>query len=140
MSWDAYIDNLIARSKDSNGDTHVSSACIIGLDGGAKWTSDEHPNSLKLTPHECANIARAFKSKDFTYFQTEGVHICGSYFTFLKEDEGKIAYANLKSTGFVTMQASKTAVVVALCPPGKQPGNSNKAVATIAGYLESMNM
>lgn len=48
MSWDSYIDNLIAQSKDATGATHVDKACIIGLDGGAKWTSDGHASALKV--------------------------------------------------------------------------------------------
>ena len=44
MSWDSYIDNLIAQSKDTAGQSHCDKACIIGLDGGAKWTSDAHAN------------------------------------------------------------------------------------------------
>ena len=52
MSWDSYIDNLIAQSKDGGGQTHVDKACIIGLDGGARWTSDDHASALKV-----ANLA-----------------------------------------------------------------------------------
>jgi profilin len=48
MSWDSYIDNLIAQSKDASGSTHVDKACIIGLDGGAKWTSDGHASAYKV--------------------------------------------------------------------------------------------
>lgn len=49
MSWNDYIDNLIAQTKDAAGRAHCDKACLIGLDGGAKWTTDEHPNSLKVT-------------------------------------------------------------------------------------------
>ena len=36
MSWDSYIDNIIAYSKNN-----ADKACIIGKDGG-KWTTDDH--------------------------------------------------------------------------------------------------
>jgi len=52
MSWDSYIDNLVAQSKDGGGQTHVDKACIIGIDGGAQWTSNDHPSALKV-----ANLA-----------------------------------------------------------------------------------
>jgi len=42
--WDSYIDNLIAQCRDASGDSHCDKACIIGIDGGAKWTSDAHAN------------------------------------------------------------------------------------------------
>ena len=48
MSWDSYIDNLIAQTKDASGAVHVDKACIIGLDGGAKWTTDGHANAYKV--------------------------------------------------------------------------------------------
>ena len=50
MSWDSYIDNLIAQTKDATGALHVDRACIIGIDGGAAWTTAAHPNSLKVPP------------------------------------------------------------------------------------------
>ena len=34
MTWDSYIDSVIAYSRDFNGDAHVDKACIIGMDGG----------------------------------------------------------------------------------------------------------
>ena len=48
MSWDSYIDNLLAQTKDSAGTQHGDRACIIGLDGGAPWTTAGHSCSLKV--------------------------------------------------------------------------------------------
>ena len=42
MSWDSNID------KDASGGTHVDKACIIGLDGGTKQTSDGHGYNYKV--------------------------------------------------------------------------------------------
>ncbi len=42
MSWDSYIDNLLAQSKDTSGNAHADRACIIGLDGSSPWTTDSH--------------------------------------------------------------------------------------------------
>lgn len=49
MSWDSYIDNLIAQTKDAGGTAHCDRACIIGLDGGAAWTTAGHPSALKVS-------------------------------------------------------------------------------------------
>ena len=49
MSWDSYIDNLIAQA----GAGQVDRACIIGLDGGAPWTSSAHANALKVSYVAC---------------------------------------------------------------------------------------
>ena len=140
MSWDSYIDNLIAQSKDANGTAHVDKASIIGLDGGAKWTTDSHAQALKLNPNESTNIANAFKSKDFSGFMAGGIYIEGEKYQFLREEDGKFVYGKKKDIGAVTLQASKTAVVIAHCPEGCQQGNANKAVAVIAEYLESLGM
>ena len=48
MSWDSYIDNLIAQTKDSSGAAHADKACIIGLEGGAAWTTAGHANALQV--------------------------------------------------------------------------------------------
>ena len=49
MSWDSYIDNLLAQTKDSSGTAHADRACIIGLDNGASWTTAGHPNAMKVS-------------------------------------------------------------------------------------------
>ena len=71
---------------------------------------------------------------------TEGVYAEGIRYQFLTEIDGKIALAKLKGYGAITIQASKTAVVIAHTAEGCQQGNTNKGVAVIAEYLESMNM
>lgn len=53
MSWDSYIDNLIAQSKDASGNGHADRACIIGLDGGAPWTTAGHANALQVRVTAC---------------------------------------------------------------------------------------
>ena len=140
MSWDSYIDNLIGQSKDQSGTAHVDRACIIGIDGGAPWTTISHSNALKLQGQEGANIASCFKSKDFTSFMVSGVFVEWTSYMFLREMDSKIVLAKYKGGGAITAQASKTAVVIAHCPEGGQHGMTNKAVATIAEYLESLEM
>ena len=49
MSWDSYLNNLVAQSKDSSGTAHVDRCCIIGLDGGAPWTTNKHECALKVS-------------------------------------------------------------------------------------------
>ena len=51
MSWDSYLDNLIAQTKDASGNVHCDKACIIGLDGGAAWTTNAAPNAFKVSQY-----------------------------------------------------------------------------------------
>lgn len=138
--WDPYIDNLILQCRDGSGESHCDKACIIGLDGGAKWTSDTHANALRITPKEASDIASAFKSKNFSSFQAGGVLAENEKFQFLREEDGKLVLAKKKGIGGLTLQASKTAIVIARCPEGKQQGNVNKGTAAIADYLEQQQM
>ena len=46
MSWDSYVDNLTAQCKDGTGDSHCDKGAIIGLDGGAPWTTSGQPQVL----------------------------------------------------------------------------------------------
>jgi len=139
MSWDSYLDNLVAQSKDASGETHVDKACIIGQDG-SKWTTDGHGNALKLTPQEVANIGKAFKSKEFSPFMASGVMAESTKYNFLREEDGKLVLAKRKGQGALTLQASKTAVVIGHTKEGAQQGNGNKAVGVIAEYLEGLGM
>ena len=94
----------------------------------------------QLQGREGANIARCFKGKDFTPFMSSGVYAEGVMYQFLREYEGKTVFAKKKDHGAITLQASKTAIVIAHCAEGMQHGNVNKGVAVIAEYLESLNM
>ena len=71
---------------------------------------------------------------------TTGVYIEGYYYIFLREDYGKTVMSKKAGDGAVTLQSSKTAIVIARCPQGGQHGNTNKSVAVIAEYLESLGM
>ncbi|NP_999760.1 profilin [Strongylocentrotus purpuratus] len=142
MSWDSYVDNLIAQSKDASGTTHCDKACIIGKDGSA-WTTmptSDTSNNLKLTPEEMANIAKCFKSKDFAAFMSSGIYVNGTKYQFLREEDSKLVLGKKKGEGSLTLQSSKTAIVIGHCPEGGQQGNLNKAVGVIAEYLESLSM
>ena len=140
MSWDDYINNLIAQTKDANGVAHCDRACIIGLNDGGCWTTMGHPNALQICGSEAQNIAKCFKTKDFTAFMVNMVRVEGTSYTFIKEDDQKIVYAKLKGFGAFTLQATKTAIIIAHCPEGGQQGNTNIGVNVMAEYLESFGM
>lgn len=89
---------------------------------------------------EGANIAKCFKSKDFTAFQAGGIHAEGIKYQFLRVEDEKVVFGKKKDHGAITIQASKTAIVIAHTSEGSQHGNSNKGVAVIADYLESLGM
>ena len=99
-----------------------------------------HSFSSQLEAQEAANIAKCFKSKDFAAFMTSGIRAEGTKYQFLRVEEDKLVLGKKKDFGAITLQASKTAIVVGHCPEGSQQGNTNKGVAVIAEYLESLGM
>jgi len=134
MSWDSYIDNLMGQCVQQ-----ADKACIIGQDG-SKWTTDGHAAALKITAAEAATIGNAFKNKDWNSFQANGIFIEGTKYQFLREDENKIVFGKKKDHGAITLQGSKSAIVIAHTKEGSQQGTTNKGVAVIAEYLESLGM
>ena len=104
------------------------------------WFSFPSFSYPQLTGQEGPNISKCFKSKDFGAFMASGVHAEGVKYNFLREEDGKLVLAKKKEQGAISMQASKTAIVIAHCPEGSQQGNANKGVAVIAEYLESLGM
>ena len=140
MHWvNSYIDNLLEQTKDASGQIHCDKACIIGMDG-SKWTTDGHANHLQITYQEAAFIARVMRSKDFKPFQASGIHAAGLKYQFPREEDGKWVLGKKKGNGALTLQASKTAIVIGHTMEGRQQGNTNKGVAYIAEYLESLGM
>lgn len=139
LSWDAYIDGLIYRTRDGSGISYIDKACIIGIDRGIKWTTDSHSNALQLSQNEARNIAKCFESKNFSQFIESGVVAEGFKYVFFKREEDEIMYAVNRGHGRLTLQSSKTAIVIAHTPE-TFTWITNTAVNDVARHLESMNM
>ena len=71
---------------------------------------------------------------------SNGIRAEGEKYQFLREEDGKVVYGKKKGQGSITLQASKTAIVIGHTTEGCQQGNTNKGVGVIAEYLESMSM
>ena len=139
MSWDSYIDNLIGHAKDTSG-TSIDKACIIGSDG-APWTSDAHANAFRLSDQERKKIATEMGKGISADFGACGIMAGGIKYQFLRyTPDDQVALGKKKGEGAITMQASKTAIVIAHTAEGAQQGTSNKAVGVIADYLTSLGM
>ncbi|XP_057298905.1 profilin-like [Hydractinia symbiolongicarpus] len=135
MSWDGYIENIIGRMKN-----HCDRVCIIGLKDGGHWTSINHPNAMHLTSSESQHIATAMRKADFTTFHTGMGYVEGKSYTFLRSIDDKIVLARKKDSGAITIQKTKTAVIIAHTKEGGQQGLVNVGVGEIADYLESTGM
>jgi len=136
MSWNGYIDSVIGHSLGA-----CDSACLIGLEGGAKWTTDDHPTALQISDAEAAAIANGFLVDLEASFSNAGVTLGGKKFMYLRADpDDKLVLAKLKDNGALSIQAANTCIIVAHTAEGKSQGNTNKGLLTIIDYLKSMNM
>jgi len=133
MSWDSYIDNLIAASGNN-----ADKAAIISLDGGSPWTTAAHPANMNLQGQEGANIARIMKSGDPSSAQAGGIHAEGVKYQFLRFDDAMLG--KKKDNGSISIMKSATAVVLGHTKEGGSQGDTNKAVSAIVEHLTSMNM
>ena len=123
MSWDSYIDNLIAQSQ-----SQIDQAAIVGLNGG-KWTTDNHPNvfslirllcpalrllrivvwsyqALKLNPEEMSTLCSNLNN--LSYFQQHGVLIDSVKYQYLRGEPGGQILGKKKGLGGITVQPSKS--------------------------------
>ena len=71
---------------------------------------------------------------------SSGILAEGTKYQFLRVQDDKLVLGKKKEQGAISLQCSKTAVVIGHCPEGGQQGNLNKGVAVIAEYLESLGM
>jgi len=132
--------NLMAQTEDSNAEAWCK-ACIVGLDGSI-WTTEKHPNALKINVFEASNIARCFRDKDFTPFETEGsVFVEGSRHIYVRELDGKFVWAR-GARCCIFLHASKTAIVITSWPKHSSANvfHIEKGVDIIVKHLESQNM
>jgi profilin len=134
MSWDSYIDNLIGQCNGM-----ADKACIIGLEGGAAWTTAEKETAIALQGNEGPTLANALKNRDSSNLAANGIYVEGMKYQFLRMDENVI-FGKMKDNGSLTIQASKTAIVIGHTKEGGTQGDTNKGVAVIAEYLESLGM
>merc|ERR1712126_282205 len=120
--WNKYIKNIITTSGGS-----CDNVSLIGLKDGAFWSDPNHANAVRLTSLEAKTIAVAMDTGDDTSFHFDGVFIGETRYQFIKRFENTI-FAKRMGIGSITIQKSKTCVVIAHTSEGKQQGSTNKAV------------
>jgi len=82
---------------------------------------------------------RAFKSKDFSYWQLEGVYTEGETYVFVKEEDGKAVYAT-SPYGWIILQASKIAIVIGLSREKPLSTDAVKGMEVVVKHLGRLDM
>jgi len=135
MSWDGYLDSLQGYA---GGAANFERGCIISLDGGAPWTSRGGPMGLNIKDAEAQEIARCFKKNDFSSMEQKGIMLENEKFQYLRRDDDQgfpVILGKKKGLGAISVEASKTAIVIAKGPEGGQQGSLNTGVSRIVHYL-----
>jgi len=135
MSWDSYIDNLMGQTKDN-----CDRVCIIGLDGGAAWTSAHGGLGIIPQGNEAVNIANVLKTWNLDCFRASGIYLEGKKYMFLRDQDDNLVLGKLKDNGAITIEKTNTAIVIAHTKEGGNQGDTNTGVKFITDYLKSMNM
>lgn len=138
MSWDSYVDSLIAQSGNN-----IEKATIIGLNG-AIWTpAGSNPKILAISQDEASKIAANMSPKTSAAAQNfagTGVTVGGTKYMFLRDLEGDGRQVTAKKVGVGSLSVFSTtqAVIISFCPEAKSHsfGDCNKASENIAKYLE----
>ena len=58
----------------------------------------------------------------------------------MRVEDDKVVFGKKKGYGAITLQSSKTAIVIGHTKEGGQQGDTNQAVDFIAGYFESLGL
>eukprot|EP00571_Detonula_confervacea_P010358 CAMPEP_0172301490 /NCGR_PEP_ID=MMETSP1058-20130122/3376_1 /TAXON_ID=83371 /ORGANISM="Detonula confervacea, Strain CCMP 353" /LENGTH=134 /DNA_ID=CAMNT_0013011631 /DNA_START=78 /DNA_END=482 /DNA_ORIENTATION=- len=129
MSWNNYIDRIISSKCDK--------AAIIGIDGSL-WTTNNHPNNWNITASEASVIGKAVSDPNLTVFQQSGIIVDGVKYECLRAElnsDNKMVLGKKKDDGFISIQITKTAVIIAHTKEGESHGDTAVAVEQIASYL-----
>jgi profilin len=120
MSWQAYVDNLVATGG-------CKKAALLGHDGSV-WAKSA---DLTISAAEAQKLAQGFR--DPSSVQSTGIHFGGQKHQVIKADDQSI-YGKLGTGGFSAAKSHQT-IVLGFYDDKIQPGNNSKEVEKIADYL-----
>ncbi|KAK9450290.1 profilin [Limtongia smithiae] len=124
MSWQAYIDNLVASR-------NVDKAAIYSRAGDSVWAKSA---GFDLSTSELSEIRSGFENS--AGLQAKGLHAQGIKYFLLRADDRSI-YGKKGAEGLVIVRTTQ-AILLAHYPEGVQPGEATKIVEQLADYLISV--
>ena len=128
MSWQDYIDGpngLIAK-----GNNNIVNAGIFGING-ATWAQS---GLEKLTHAELLELAKLFDDPSTAHMN--GFNLCGRQYALLRADDAIIhARGKCGETNPLTVQKTKSAMVIGIGKTDGIPGQVSLAVSTISEHL-----
>ena len=100
------------------------------------WTTECHAANFKLSQAECTNISRNIRAGELGHNLYNGIFLAGEKYQYLRFDtETQTVLGKRIGNGAVTIQPSKSAIVIGHCPESGQHGLCNNAVSKIVEHL-----
>ena len=127
MSWQAYVDDHLMV--ELPGGKTLSSAAIVGLDGGVWAKSADFP---EVSPEEIEALIQGFN--DPSTLEEKGIVLSGVKYFTIQGERGSVIRGKKGESG-LTIKKTKQAMVVGLYTSGVQPGECNVVVENLADYL-----
>lgn len=125
MSWQAYVDNLLASNK-------VDQAALYSRAGDSVWASSANFN---VSADEITKISKSFD--DPAALQEHGLYVNSQKYFLLRSDDRSI-YGKHDDTGVIAVR-TKQAILLAHYSPPTVPGEATQVVEAMADYLISVN-
>lgn len=118
MSWDSYVDSLIANSGGV-----ITKGTIIGLNG-ALWTPGTAEKIINISQPEAMSIAAVMAQKNAAVednFAANGITIGGTRYMFLRDvyKDGRMMTGKKAGVGNIIMMSSVQAIVIGFIPEDK---------------------
>lgn len=140
LDWDHQLDIIREDSKDSTGAINAHKISILNLEDGKVLTSANQDNTFKISQDEAEIITDAFKTKDFTTFEENGITIEEITYKFRNCVDDKIVLAKKQDLGTLTIQATNTKIILGLTRDGYQQSGTNLALKNIARYFGKISL
>ena len=115
----------------------IDRAAIISADGEI-LTSQDSPNSLKLTPQESSTIASVIKNEDLSSFYKNGINVEGVKYQFYGGADA--LYGKALGKGMIVIEKSSSSIVIGHIVQEKQQKSATRAANQVVETLRSVGM
>ncbi|KAJ3692062.1 hypothetical protein LUZ60_012412 [Juncus effusus] len=126
MSWQEYVDDHLMIDIDGQ---HLTSAAIVGLDGGV-WA--QSPSFPEYKPEEMTAILKDFEEPGS--LAPTGLFLGGAKYMVIQGEPGVVVRGK-KGTGGICVKKTNMALIIGIYDEPMTPGQCNIVVERLGDYL-----
>ena len=129
---DHLISHIIYPGNDCN------KSCIIYAADGHKWTTNDHPNNLKLQMGEGPSIADGMEDTyNCTRLKKDGIIVEGVKYLFIEEQKDEVLALKAPDESYVMLFKTKHGNIMVHTVVNGNRSKCSKAVQSIDTFMES---